>query len=138
MLFVDTESVDLNVVFFNITGTNLSLTFFEPVNQESCDCGVFRDVDNVRCFGVLILHACTEDSETCLFEGFISAFFEFFLFLSFFFELLFDFLFGFHHLSHFGNLIFEEEHFVLVFDLNDLHVVHVNCLWSLLDDLLVF
>lgn len=137
MLFVHTKSIDFDVVFFDFTGTNLGFSFFESVNQESCNGGVFRNVDNVRSF-VVLLHAGTKDCKTGLFEGLISALFEFFFFLSFFFEFLFNFLFGFHHFSHFRNLILKEQNFILVFDLDDLHVVHVNCLWSLLYDFLTF
>jgi hypothetical protein len=115
----------------------LRFSFFESVNQESCNGGVFRNVDNVRSF-IILLHAGTKDCKTGLSEGLISALFEFFLFLSFLFEFLFNFLFGFHHFSHFRNLILKEQNFILVFDLDDFHVVHVNCLWSLLYDLLTF
>ncbi len=105
MLFVDTKSINLDVILLNLAGTDLCFTFFESVNQEPCNRWIFRNVDNVRSFSVLLLHTRTENRETCLFECFISALFEFFLFLSFFLELLFDLLFWFHHFSHFGDFI---------------------------------
>lgn len=93
VLFVNTQSIYLDVVLLNLTGTDLGLAFLQSINQEPCDSRIFRDVDDVRSLGVLLLHTCTNDSKACLFECLVSAFFKFFLFPSFFLKLLFDLLF---------------------------------------------
>ena len=93
VLFVDTQGVNLDVVLLNFAGTDLGLAFLQSVNQEPCDRWIFRDVDDVRSLGVLLLHSGADYSKTCLFKCLVSAFFEFFLFSPFFFQLLFDLLF---------------------------------------------
>jgi hypothetical protein len=131
------QCVDLDVVFFNFCSTNWCLALLKPIDQQASDSRIFRDVDDVR-VSLLLLHVGTSDDwQTSLFQCFISAVLKLLFPFSFFFELLFDFLLGFHLFSELWDFIFQKQNFVLVFNLNHFHVVHVDCFCWFLDNFLI-
>lgn len=134
---VDTQCVDLDVVFFNLCSTDCCLTFLKPVNQQASNSGIFRDVDNVG-VSLLLLHVGTsDDRKTCLLQRFVSAVLKLLFPFSFLLELLFDLFLGFHLFSELWDFIFQKENLILILNLNHFHVVHVNCLCWFLDNFLI-
>lgn len=108
MSFIDTQGVDFDIILFNLICTNVGFTLFQFINQQSSNCWILRDVNNVGIVLRLLKVSSTDNCQTCFFQCLISALLQFFLSFTFLLQLFFKFFLWFHYIFQLFNFIFQK------------------------------